>query len=289
MNSGSLTFKVESRDAYTRIPPQDLGINAGAMSITSAQFSDAGLILTNLYWKQRFMDDRLTIGFGQMDVTDYSDIYPLANPVSAFQNLAFSVSPSIPFPSQGLALAAGFWFSDNVYSIAGIADANGDPSSPDFDVFDTGETFQHVEVGITSSRERQYLDNFHVTLWNQDARKMQGIPEDRGVSVSTNWVINDSFVPFLRAGWSDKGTALHQKSVSTGIGYLTPWHDLLGMGFNWGSAAGLNEQWTMEAFYRYQVSESLALTFDVQQVWNPALNPDQDRIGFYNMRLRLAF
>ena len=99
-------------------------------------------------------------------------LFPLANPVWGFQSLDLSVSPAVPAPNQGL--AAGFWFSEHVYGIASIADANGDPTSPDFDVFDTGETFRSAEIGYRSSHERQFLDNVQITRGRSGRRDGDG-------------------------------------------------------------------------------------------------------------------
>jgi porin len=252
-NSGSLVFKGESREAYTRIAPQDLGFDSGAVSITAAQFSAAGWVLTNFYWKQRLFGDRVTVGFGQVDVTDYVDVYSLANPVWGFQNLVFSVSPALAAPNQRIGAAAGAWLSGHVYTIAGIADTNGDPASPNFDVFKDWETFQHFEIGYSSSKERQFLDNLHVTLWHSDKREAAGVPEDWGVSVSYSWLFRNTWAPFLRAGWADGGAALYRASVSTGFGYLTRQQDLFGLAVNWSRPGGgqdLNDQWTAEVFYK---------------------------------------
>lgn len=290
-NSGSLVFKFENRSAYSQVAPQDFGISLGAYTINAAQFSDADWIVTNLYWKQKLFDDRVTIGFGHVDVTDYTDIYPLANPLTGFSNLAFSVSPAIAAPNQGLGVAAGIWFSDNVYAIAGIADANGNQQLSS-DVFSSRETFKHFEIGFTTSRERQFLDNFHVTFWQQDARTEARVPEDWGVSASINWVFNNTWSPFLRAGWAEGGAAVYETSVSAGIGYLTRQQDLLGIGLNWsrpGGSADLNAQWTLEAFYKYQLSQTLALTLDTQFVIDPCMNSDEDTINITSLRFRGAF
>jgi hypothetical protein len=83
----------------------------------------------------------------------------------------FSVSPSIAEPNQGLGAGAGFWLAPHVYSIATVADANGNPTSPNLEVY-------------TSSRSRQFIDNIHLTLWQQYERKAAGIPEDMGISAS---------------------------------------------------------------------------------------------------------
>jgi porin len=292
VNSGSLTLKVENRLSYTTVAPNNLGFDAGAVSVTGSSFGDAGWILTNLLWKQKLVDDRLILVFGQLDVTDYFDQYPFTSSLKTYLNTAFTGSPTMAAPNQGLGAGFGLWLTDHFYALAGIADANGNPAHPNFSVFETGETFQAFEFGFASSRQRQFLDNIHLTLWSVDARTEAGIPSGRGVAMSASWVFRDSWAPYLRAGYSDGGGALYQASVSTGIGHLTLAQDLMGIGINWSRPSGTDEQddqWTLEAFYRYQVSKQSAVSLDGQVIANPANNPQQDTIGFLGIRTQLAF
>ena len=47
--------------------------------------------------------------------------------------------------------------------------------------------------------------------------------------------MNETWMPFLRGGYSDDGDSLLEKSLSGGIGYrLRGNRDLLGVGLNWG-------------------------------------------------------
>ena len=47
-------------------------------------------------------------------------------------------------------------------------------------------------------------------------------------------------------------------------------------------------RYAFEAFYRLQLSDELAITPDVQLLWNPALNPEEDLIWVFGLRARLA-
>lgn len=287
-NSGSLNVMVENRLGYTDLPPQDLGFDNGAVTLNALQFSDVGWMLSNLYWRQDFADDRFSIKLGQLNLVEYMDVYILADPIWGFQN----ISPVIPAFNPGLGAAGTAWFSDNVYGIAGIIDVNRDPSTPDLKVFDEGEVFQHVELGYTSSKDRFYMDNIHAILWRQNERKAQGIPEDWGVSLSASWLFDYTWAPFLRAAWSDKGTGLYEVSIRAGFGYFTPQQDVFAIGVNWGRPSNIpnvDAQWTFEAFYKYQVSEILAISPNIQYIVNPAFNANDDIIGIYGIRVRMLF
>lgn len=295
-NTGSIVFKAEHRHKLgTDVAPQSLGFETGYMGITGTMFntfSNSGWGVTNLYWQQRLLDGRLSFIAGNVDPTDYLDIYGLINPLTAFTNLVFSTNPTIASPNQGLGAAFGVMATDNVYVIAGLSDANGDPTDEGFDTFfDDSEYFTQVEVGWVSSFARRYFDNIHLTFWHVDKREKAQTPDDWGLAFSATKFINDTWMPFLRVGYSDDEAALLEGMVSTGIGrYFAEQRDLLGFGVSWGkpSADGLDDQYTAELFYRLQVAQNLAITPDVQLIIDPALNPEEDTIWVFGLRARLT-
>jgi porin len=88
-----------------------------------------------------------------------------------------------------------------------------------------------------------------------------------------------------------------QKSISLGVGYQPnpgAGHDLIGLGLNWGEpnedsfGPGLDDQYTAELFYRVNLGKHLAVTPDVQAIFNPALNPEKDVIGIFGLRARFV-
>ncbi len=287
---GSLTFKIEDRHSYTDVAPQFLGLDGGALSITGTAFNDSGLLLTNLFWTQRAESGAWTLQVGQIDVTDFVDIYGLVSPYSGFQNLAFNTNPTINTPNQGLGIAGGLKLSRNLYAVASIADANADPSDPDFDVFSDGNLFKSLELGYTSAFDRIYFDNVHLTLWHADAAADGSRAEDYGAAFSAAWFVGNTWMPFFRAGASKGTAALYDRSVSTGIGYYGRNTDLAGLGLNWAEARGVDgDQFTLEAFYRFSISPGLQITPSAQFISNPLLNPDQDSIALFSLRTRIVF
>ena len=287
---GSLTFKLEHRHAYGAVAPQFLGLDGGAISITGTAFNDNGTMLTNLYWTQRAADGSWTLQFGQIDVTDFVDIYGLVSPYTGFQNLAFNTNPTINAPNQGLGIAGGMKLGSNFYAVASIADANADPTSPDLDVFSDGDLFKSVELGYTSGFDRLYFDNVHLTLWHADAAGDGSRAEDYGAAFSAAWFIDNQWMPFVRAGASKGTAALYENSVSVGLGYYGRNTDLAGIGLNWAEANGVpGNQHTIEAFYRFSISPGLQITPSIQYIDNPLLNPGQGSITLFGIRARVVF
>ncbi|MEM0947346.1 MAG: carbohydrate porin [Pseudomonadota bacterium] len=288
--TGSLTFKLEHRHSYTDVAPQFFGFDTGALSITGTAFNDIGGALTNLFWTERAADGSWTIQVGQIDVTDFVDVYGLVSPYTAFQNLAFNTNPTINMPNAGLGIAGGAMLGENIYVVGSIADANADPSSPDLDVFDDGDFFKSVEIGYTSGPDRIYFDNVHLTFWHSDAASDGSRAEDKGVALSASWFIDNTWMPFVRAGWSDGTTALYDRSVSVGLGYYGRNTDLAGVGLNWAEANGIEgDQFTAEAFYRFTISPGLQITPSVQYISDPLLTSGGENVWIIGLRTRAVF
>jgi porin len=298
--TGFLTFKAENRHRLgTAIAPQALGGEFGYVGLTALPFSDAGTVLTNLYWEQSLLADRVAYVFGIVDVTDYVSVYGLVNPWTGFSNLVFSTDPTIAVPDQGLGTAVRWRFGGNYYVVAGLADANGDPSDP-LDSFDSfigdGEFFKHVEVGRYGTWDNRVDDNVHLTLWQVDERTEAGIPSGWGAAFSYSTTLHERWLTFLRLGYGDGGGALLDRSASTGLAYKPADNrSVLGLGLNWGRpnedtfGADARDQYTAEAYWRFQLATHLSITPDIQVVKDPARDSGQDLVWVFGLRARVFF
>jgi len=299
-NKGALVFKVEHRHKYGAIPPQSLGFEMGYVGLIEPPFNNDGFRLTNFYWRQRFLDSRISLVVGLLDATDYLDIYAMTSPWLHFTNFAFSTgSQTIYIPNDAnLGIAIGAYLTDHIYAIAGLNDAGSDPTNPlkSFETFFTNnDYFKSVEVGWVRSKDRHFFDNIHLTWWHSDGSDVTASLPGWGLAFSGTWFFQDKFMPFIRGGYAKDGGTLLQKSINAGLGYYRKeGGSLLGAAIGWGEinettwAEGLENQLTMEIFYRMQVSSRLAITPDLQYLVNPALNPDANSIFLWGVRARLA-
>lgn len=288
-----IVFKGENRHRMgTRITPFDLGFEAGSILPTGTFFSEFNYGVTNLYWKQYLCDGDLVFAVGEIDVTDFVDVYGMMNPLTHFINLGFSTNPTIAVPNQGLGFAFGAMLTEHLYAQGGLADANGQPTLAGFDTFfQDNEYFTYLEFGFTPSKDLLYVDNVHATFWHTDVRKAAQTPEGWGVALTAQMYINDRWLPFLRFGYSEGDAALMQTTLSTGIGLRRTNNDVAGIGISFGKAAdgSLQDQFTSEAFYRFQLTQALAVTPDLQLIGNPALEPRRDALALFGIRLRATF
>ena len=298
-NSGSLIFKVENRHTLgSHLDAQNYGFSAGYYGITGTLFGEytqsSGWGVTNLFWKQYLNDGKISIAAGILDPTDYLGVYGLMNPMTAFSNLAFSSDQTMFLPNQGLGIAAASMLNDNFYMIANLSDANADAQEAGFDTFfEDNKYFTSVEIGWTTVQARIYFDNIHVTLWHVDEHsKFNASPEGWGANFSAAWFAEDTWMPFLRAGFSEDGAALMQKNVSAGVGYyVNQTRDLFGFGLNWADPSddSLRDQTTAEMFYRLQLAQSIAITPSIQYFKDPALYPTESSMWLFGVRARFTF
>jgi porin len=299
-NTGAFIFKIEQRHKYGSVSLKDFGFQMGYVGMELPPFSDEGFRMTNFYWRQRFAGGRVSLVLGLLDVTDYADVYAMASPWMHFTNFAFSTGSQTMFvPNDvNLGIAVGGYITDNLYLIAGINDANSDPTRP-FKSFETffseGQYFKSVEIGWVSSRSRHFFDNIHLLYWHSDGSEFQAALPGWGLNFSGTWFVQDKWMPFLRGGYAEDGGSLLQKSVTAGLGwYQAANSHLLGAAMGWGEVnettwgEGLSDQLTMELFYRIQLSSRLAITPDLQFLINPALYPESTSIFLWGLRGRLS-
>ena len=122
----------------------------------------------------------------------------------------------------------------------------------------------------------------------QRRRRRWALAGRRGVRLS-RWSygrLRDSAFQLARALW--------ERSVSVGLGYHTlKGRAVLGVGLNWSRpsedtlGADLDDQYIAEIYFRWQVLKILTITPDVQFLFDPALNPDENVIAVFGIRARI--
>ena len=157
-------------------------------------------------------------------------------------------------------------------------------------------TFKTAEIGITGGGKRFLFDNAHIAVWQTDESDDSGVQSGWGVNASVSHVVDEHWLPFLRAAWAHEGGGLFSRSVSGGFGYQNkPGGNLLGVGLNWGRpnsatfGVDLDDQLISEVYYTIQLTENLKITPNLQIVVNPALNPDKNAVALFGLRARVTF
>lgn len=288
---GALVVMFDHRHDFTGLPVTALGGEAGYIGQTGVLLSDAGAVFPNINWQQSFNDSRTGLIVGRFDPNDYMNVLGVSNPWTAFQNLAIVLDASVAFPDTSYGIGGGSWLGKSWYVLGTLNDANG--TMTDYGFFEGGsELFTSAEVGWSPSKQDRYFKNVNATFWHVDERQDAGIDPAHGVALAANWTFDERLMPFFRAGWSEGSAPIYNKSLTAGMIYaLTRRSDLTGVAVNWGDPPddSLPEQVTVEAFYRLQFAQNLALTIGGQLLVDPALNPAQDRVWLLSLRVRATF
>jgi porin len=291
-NTGSLNVMLDHRHGFRSTTPLGLAGEAGYIGVTGLFYNDMGFGIINLNWQQGFNDGNSGLIVGRYDPNDYMNALGYVNPWTIFSNLAINLDTSIALPDSSWGIGAGHWLNDQWYVLGGINDANG-AGSDDLEFFDGGaEFFKYAHIGWSPSKGDRYFKNVHVMTWRVDEREKAGIPSSHGVTVAANWTFDDIWMPFVRFGTSSGAAPIYNDSVSIGlIRKFLYRSDLVGLAVNWGSPpdSSLSDQTTIEAFWRFQFSQGFAITPSLQLLIDPALNPTDNEVWVFGLRMRLAF
>ncbi len=294
-NEGKIGFFTETRHSYTSIPPAELASSIGSLWKTTDGFDIQAFSLTQLWWEQHLLNDRVIARVGKIDQGNLININRLKSDDLFFLNQAFSGNPALPFPGTGLGAAIALVPTDLLYILASFGDANGNKETAGFDTFfDDAEYITAVEVGLRPLFKKIWRGNYRFTFWHIDEREKAGVPSGKGLALSFDQEVTQSVMALLRYGYADDGGTEVRHILSGGVGIKDPFgstDDFLGVGVAWGEPQdrALRDQYVAEAFYRIQVTPNIRLTPGFQLIVNPSENPNDDLIGVFEVRLRLAF
>ncbi len=301
---GSFIFKIENRHIISGgVLPRNLGYEAGA-ALSTASFKDFGWGLTNFYWKQQIGYGDYILILGIMDPGDWLDLYPLLNPYKYFLNEAFFNSPAMALPNQGLGAVFGVkrLFETNFYLIGGIHDANGQPEKFIVDnfksFFQSREYMYWVELGWAPQPSSIIEgESVHFMYWYQAPRRAE-VAE--GEEVERSWGVTFSasrefrlgdYTAFFRAGISEGNGATMRHLIMTGFGMKVINHDYFALGLHWGAPSdrSAGNQFGLEAFYAFQLTDNLNIAPDIQLTFNPSFNDEKKVVGVFSVfRVRMA-
>ncbi|MBI1304849.1 MAG: hypothetical protein GC172_13855 [Phycisphaera sp.] len=294
---GALVVNAEYRHEIGHQPPSVLAGEIGAAIPTTNGFGERPIVVKEAYWSQRLFDGALRFGVGRMDPENLVGGHALQSANLYFLNKAFSGNPSVAYPGSGLAAAVGWRPNEDWYLAAGVANAYGNTTTAEFEsLFDEWDLFSFGEAGITPSIDGLGQGRYRVAVWNTAARDRVGEPardSDYGFNLILDQELGDSLRVFARYGYSDGSLTGIRNLAEAGCAL----DGLLGARSVTGAAvafvdtlaADRSNETIGEVFHRWQLSEQSQLTASVQLILDPADNADDDLVGVFSFRFRVAF
>lgn len=294
-DTGVLAFAAEQRQEFGHQTPSELGGQIGSLTPTTNGFNERVLTVKEFYWDQRLFEDRFRFVVGRLDPENLFGGHRLQSANTFFLNKAFSSNPTVSFPGSGMAAAAQVTPAPWFYARGGVNDANGETTSANFEgFFEDGEFLAFVEAGFTPTIENVGAGRYRVSLWQRDAKEeVFTRPRDRGVSFSFDQDIGEKWTVFLRFGFSDADVTRIKSSVQGGLGLkgVLGKDNLFGFAAAWSDpdAGALRDEKALEAFQRFQITETAQFTVGAEMIIDPSNAPGDDVVGVFSARLRLSF
>lgn len=293
-DTGRLFFSVEERFRAGPIPPSDLRFELGTLVGTTGAFNDRGLVVRDLFWDQRFFDARLRVLAGRAAPDDYVGWHRLASSNNGFFNGNIAGNSTMAFVGHGPLALVSTHPTDTFYATLGGANAYSVSNESSIDtLFEEGAIYGFGEVGLTPRIEGLGNGRYALTGWSMPPRHRDGLPSDWGFSVTVEQYVADNLWFLGRFGYADRGITGVERSFSAAVaidGLLGSPDNVTGLGFGYAipTSGDLREEKTIELFHRFQVLEHTQFSIGAQAIFDPSNAPDDDVVGVFSVRLRLA-
>ena len=229
---------------------------------------------------------------GKVDQSDFVDFYMYSSARRFFLNEAFSQNPTIPFPETGLLGFIRLRPSDVFYILFSLGDLNADGDEIDVkSFFKDRDYFKTLELNFSPlAKKLGYEGNYHIVYWHSDEIENENKPSSNGFNINLSRTFYDKYGAFIRYGFSDGEFTEVKQLLSFGLGISDPFTysgDFFGIAFAWGEpvADSLESQFVLETLYRIQISPIAQLSPDIQLIFNPSNDPDENFLAVLGIRL----
>ena len=291
---GALGFKLRDRRNFNDVSSAEF--SAGIDSIwrtNDSQAADDFTALIQLWWQQRFFDDRVLLTIGKIDHTAYFNQNRFADSDDTmFMSQPLSSNPVRSFPGNGLGFALRVAPSDEFYFAIGAGDANGDAQTSGFNTIGDNEFFKVVEFAWTPKIDRWGKGNYRFTVNHSD--ETNSTDDHVALSFSADQDLGEQWGVFARYAVNrDDVTAIEQLAAA-GVAFRGPFgfeYDLVGLGASWADPSddSRRNQTGLELFYRAQITPRFQASPGVQLIFNPADSSDTDPVVVFTLRFNVSF
>jgi len=295
-NPGYLGFKIKwAQTLFTDIPPTDLDGQIGSLWQTTTTFNKQSISIDQIWWNQTLWDKKIEFQIGKVDQSDFVDFFMYSSARRFFLNEAFSQNPTIPFPETGLLGFIKLRPNNIFYVLFSLGDLNADGDKINIkSFFKDRDYFETIELNFSPlAKKLGYDGNYHIVFWHSDKIEDENKPSSKGFNINLSKTFYENYGAFIRYGFSDGEFTEVKQLLSFGVGISDPFTysgDFFGVAFAWGEpvADSLDSQFVLETQYRIQISPIAQLTPDVQFIFNPSNNPDEDFLTILGIRLVIS-
>jgi carbohydrate-selective porin OprB len=273
---------------------ESLTANVGAVNTLNATVFGYGAVLDELFWKQVAFGGKLQVLLGKLDQMYHFDTNRVANDGYAqFFSYSLQNNPSIPGPLfGGFGAVVRGNFSENTYAMLGAGDSSMDTAKLPWETLENKSWYQLLELGWSPEVPVLGKGSYRLTPWHNRLFGEDGF----GVAFNFDQELGrKDLVGFFRFGYGDEDVTPVKTFVSGGVAFEGPFgreKDLAGIGVAWSKPSpgvGLRSETLLELFYRVEILKAVSITPDLQLVFDPANNLEDDVVVVPGVRLLIQF
>ena len=294
-NVGRVVWAIENRHQIGGRAAADLGPELGTLLAPTNGFNDRGWVVRDLFWQQNLLDDKLRVIIGRADPTDFFGAHRMQNKNALFFNRHISGTAALPSPGHGLTALATFRPNDLFFISGGTSNAYGQTTQAQIDsLFDEWDLFSFGEIGFTPMIEGLGQGRYTVSVTYVDPRdRNANIGHDLGFSIVADQDISERVQVFARYNYQDEALNNIKHLIQGGVGVsglLGSPDNMSGLAFSYADPdrPGREEK-VVEFFHRLQLTKYTQFSLGIQAIIDPTNAPDDDVIGVFSMRIRIAF
>jgi porin len=270
--------------------------SVGTTILPNDDVGDAVNALAHLAWTQKCLDGNVEISVGQLALKLMLD----QNDYAGWDRVSFASGPLSGnlvrnFPIAALGIDTTVHLTDDLQVSFLLADADGYPFYPDFKSF--GRRFVYVPGFVYTPEvhglgKGRYEVNFsHI----ERTERFGGTGPASSVWLfSFQQELSPKLATFFRFGTGDGKRTAVQQSLATGVVFTQALgfnNDWLGLGFIWNEPTDGTrpDDYGMETFWRFQLTENVQITPDVQVYFDPSQSVSRDTQAAFGLRLGIYF
>lgn len=270
--------------------------------------------VTELWYEQNLFDEVLTITFGFLDPTVYFDNNTAANDETVqFLGHMFRNNPTIEFPDNTMGLRVAVAPTKWLGFGYGCFNANGAWKDLFESLFHVGQVIFMPTIGELAGHYRLFAwrNGISHTWWTDNTTGKASY----GFGVSFDQKVAEPVTLFARYGWqapnaydpsitdSDGNNFSVGNAWSAGVSLEGKWwhreDDAIAVAvgqampsgkYKEAAASGAKNETHLEIYYRLQINDHIALTPDVQLIWEPfgGLSPDnRGMVAVFGLRTQI--
>jgi carbohydrate-selective porin OprB len=248
--------------------------------------------LRQLWWEHRLANETVIIALGKLNPKAYYNRNTFSGSTNTqFISQPFSTNPARLFPSNGLGINVTISPGNNSYFTLGFQDANAKNTTSGFQSIDKRDFFKACELALFCTFDGLGLGHYRFTLWHTD--EVDDHDDGSGFALSFDQEMGKKLGLFLRYGYSEPELGRIEHLLAVGLVIRNPLGiqgDLFGIGFAWDRAnSSIRDEYTVEAFYRIQLTSHLQVTPDILFIVDPSEKEEAGTLAVFGIRFRVLF